>query len=168
MVSYGFALLVVGIAVYVALQLTLFQPQLVPTSCTAFPGFSCTSYTIYKNGTLFLSIAQATGTTITVLGAACSTSANSTGNGPLYGNVNVLKYSAAMQFYPDNSLSGGLLAYTDNNFLIKVNCYTSSGTVSSLFGSVFNGYVWLNYTSSGLPSNTYSVTRVVQFSARYS
>lgn len=167
MVSYGFAMLIVSIAIYIVLQLSIYQPGLVPVTCSTPQGFFCTSHTLSANGTLRINLEQAVGT-LNITGAACSSSVNSTGNKPAYGNIRVANYSVDPQFYPDGSMANGILTYSDTNFILTIYCYGASGVASGSLGTAFTGYVWLNYTSTALPGWMHTVTRAVQFTAKYS
>ncbi len=168
LVSYGFAIIIISVAVYVALQLSIFQPQLVPSYCDAAGGFTCKAFLLSTNGTLYATLVQATGSVLNITGAACSSEVNSTGDGPAFGNIGVRKYASYTQGYPDNSLINGLVMYTDTAAMVKMNCFTGSGLAGSVAGTTFTGYVWLNYTSSGLPSGMHSVESVMHFTAKYS
>lgn len=168
MVSYGFAILVIAIAVYVVLQLGVYQPGLTPQSCTAEPGFACVSYALFRNGTLDVELAQAQGGTINITGAACASSPNVAGDGPAFGNVNVFRYnSITQQYYPDASMANGIIAYSDTRFTVKTYCYGSGGVAGPSYGSMFNGYLWLNYTNAALPSGMHSTVMVAQLTAKY-
>lgn len=167
MVSYGFAILVIAIAVYVVLQLGIYEPGLTPQSCTASPGFACTSYDLSQNGILDIELAQALGGTLNVTGAACASGASGTGNGPAYGNANVVKYGSKPQYYPDASMANGIMAYGDTLFTVRIYCYNSGGVTGPSYGGLFNGFLWLNYTNTELPSGTHSTVMVAQLTARY-
>ncbi len=168
LVSYGITILTVTIAIYIALQLSVFQPQAAPVYCSTAGGFTCKSLLLSQNGVLTISLVQATGSQLNIIGAACASAANSIGNRPAYGNVNVLKYSAAPAYYPDSTIQNGLALYTDNATKIRVYCYGPGGLASGKAGSSFTGYLWLNYTSTGLPSSMRSVIVAASFSGKYS
>ncbi len=168
LVSYGFAIIIMSVAVYVALQLSIFQPQLVPVYCDAASDFTCKAFLLSSNGILYMTLSQSTGSQLNITGAACSGSVSSTGNGPAYGNANIVGYSAGPSFYPDNSLVHGVQMYTDSASLVRVYCFNSGGIASGTAGGVFTGYLWLNYTSSGLPNSMHSVQNIVHFTAKYS
>jgi hypothetical protein len=168
MVSYGIAMLVIGITIYVILQLGVFNPQIALSTCTPSAGFSCTSYATFRNGTAYFLMTQATGGQINITGSACSTASNTTNDRPKYGNINLLKYSAnTLQYYPDNSLQNGLIVYSNTQFSLKSNCYGSSGISKGNLGSIFTGYLWINYTYSNLPNTIHYVTRIATVTTKY-
>ncbi|MCL5442493.1 MAG: hypothetical protein M1603_02305 [Candidatus Marsarchaeota archaeon] len=167
MLSYGVAILIIAIAIYVVAQLGAFNPSIAPVSCTPSPGFACISYAIDTDGTLIATISQATGGTMTIVGAACSSSVNATGNKPEYGNIGVLGWSSAPSYYPAGISSGAITSYSGGSFLIEVRCYNGAGIASGNLGNVFTGYLWLNYTFSGLPSSIYHVNNIATFTAKY-
>ena len=101
--------------------------------------------------------------------AACSSSANSIGDWPEYGNVNIVKYSYAPQYYPTNSgLQTPLTLYSGSQAVFSANCFTSTGIARGSPGSTIAGYLWINYTYSNLPSTTSTIERVIQFSTKFS
>lgn len=168
LVAYGFAIIVISVAIYVALQLSIFQPQLVPVYCDAAGGFTCKAFLLSANGTFYITLAQSTGSQLDITGVACSTEVSGSGSGPAYGNTGVVPYSSDISAYPDNSLEGGLTMYTDTAAIVKVYCFSSGGVAGGPLGTALTGYLWLNYTSSGLPSGVHSVENVVHFTAKYS
>ncbi len=167
MVSYGVALLVIGIAIYVVLQLGVFNPQVLASSCNPATGFTCSSYAVFHNGTGYFVITQATGGQLNITGASCSTEANATNDRPQYGNINVLSYNSVPQYYPDSSLQNGLASYSNSAFSVKTNCYGSSGISKGNIGVAFSGYLWINYTISNLPSTVHYITRIATFTTKY-
>ncbi len=168
MVSYGIALLIIAIALYVVMQLGTSGFSSGPQSCTPTPPFLCISYAINTTGAALIRLVQASGGTITINGMACSTAINATNSSrPAYGNVHVLGYSVAPSYYPNNALNGGVTVYSGGSARLSAYCYGLLGVASSGVGNSFNGYIWINYTSSALPQ-THIVSMVAQFNARYS
>jgi hypothetical protein len=166
MVSYGIALLIIAIALYVVLQLGAAGLAAAPSSCTPTPPFLCPAYVVNTSGTMLIRIVQASGSTITVTGMACSTAINSTNGRPAYGNVHVLSPSVAPSYYPTTTFNGGITIYSGSAGLLSANCYGPSGKASAGLGSTFFGYVWINYTSSAMPQ-THTVSMIAQITARY-
>jgi len=169
MISYGVAIIIISIVIVSVAQLGVFNTQLAPTYCDATPSFSCASASINANGLLTILLSQATGATMNVIGAACSTIANTVTPGPMYGNINVgynsLTYS---QFYPNNALANGILLYTSNTLDLTVFCYGGTGMASGPLGNPFTGVVWLNFTITSLPNSANNILQVATFSAKYS
>jgi hypothetical protein len=167
MMSYGIVLLVLAIAIYVIFELGIFNPKLVPSYCTPAPNFACGSYTMSSNGVFTFVLSQSLGATLKIKSIACSSAINATGNGPAYGNVHVLSYSAVPQFYPTNDFKNGVIMGGDQPKEISVLCYNSGGTANGTLGDTYIGYVWINYTYPNLPSNFYVIQQAVQFSSVY-
>jgi hypothetical protein len=173
LVSYGIAILLVSIAIFVLLQLGVFNSRLAPTYCNAAPSFTCTAVAISaRTGVLTLVFAQSTGATFKVVGASCSTqqttnSLNS--SGPRYGNVNLLPQSTAPSYYPNNQLSSGLTLYSSNQTRIQTYCYggPNNKLAKGALGTAFTGFVWINYTISSLPGNYYNTQQIVSVSSKY-
>ena len=166
MVSYGVALLVITIALAIVFQIGLFNPQLTPVYCDASPGFSCLNYALNGTGGLALTLSQAIGGTLTINAAGCSTQANGITVGPAFGNIGMLPYLAASQFYPTNSLKGGIVMYSSSTSEMTMYCYGPSGKVNGQKGNSFTGFIWLNYTVSDLHA-TNSIQQVAAISLKY-
>lgn len=167
LIAYGIAILIVSIALYVVLELGIFNNRLAPTYCNTAPSFSCAQYAIATNGNLTLIMSQSTTGDLNISGIACSTEANSIGNGPKYGNVGVADYANAISTYPTNQLQHNLLVYPSQNIKVSVYCYTGTGVAALGLGQTFTGYVWFNYTINNLPSSLHNVQQVVSVSAKY-
>ncbi len=165
--SYGVGILIITLALYIVFELGIFNPNLQISQCTPNVGFGCESYAVFSNGTLYTILSQDTSTTLNITAAACSTNINTTTNAPQYGNIHILSDKVAPVYYPDSSMLNGITAYSGNIFTLRLNCYNSQGIASSQLGGPFVGYVWLNYTSSGLPSTEHQVTRVIEFTTKY-
>lgn len=150
-VSYGFALVVIAIAIFILLKSNVLGASVYPEACYPAPSFLCVSDILFTNGTINIVFAQATGGTMDVLGIACSTAVNSLGDYPAYGNINVVSYTGMPSTYPNNAFQYGETVYSDNTSnAIEVNCYGPSGIINMAPGSPVGGYVWINYTQPGL------------------
>jgi hypothetical protein len=173
LVSYGIAILIVTVSIYVVLRLGVFGGTLTPSSCNPAPGFGCTDVALSQNGLMIMVFSQATGGAITINGAACSTAINTTGNGPLYGNTKVQASSQFSSGYSGGSFSP-ITMYSGTSASIQIVCFSSSGggigggVQTSTIGSTQTDYVWLNYTTTGLPSGVYTVQRAFQFTTKAS
>lgn len=168
MVSYGIAIIVLSIVTLSVAELGVFNPRLTPTYCDAAPSFACTGASIKTNGALTIVLAQATGATMNVVGAACSSIANTITVGPEYGNINVgYNTVTAAQYYPDPSLADGALLYTSNAISINVYCFKGSGRATGPTGNPFSGVVWLNFTVTSLPNSANNIVEVATFTSRY-
>ncbi len=166
MVSYGVALAIIAVAIYVMSSFGLFNPYLSPKVCTPASGFICNGYTISSNGIVSVLFSQVTGTTLNINGVACSTNVNLTNASlPAYGNVHVVKYSGMPSAYP-NALASSMVMQSDTANTIEAYCYNNKGYAKSKLGNTFNGYVWINYTVSGLP-NKNNIVRIISITSKY-
>jgi hypothetical protein len=168
LVSYGIAILLVAISIYVVTSLGIFGNSLAQPGCATAGSFSCGAFALNANGLLTFTLTQVVSSSVNVIGVACSSGINVTGDAPEYGNVKILSYSAAPQFYPTNEFQNGLMLYGDQPATITANCYGSGGISSQNLGQPYTGYVWLNYTSAGLPGTYYTIERAMQFTTRSS
>ena len=160
-ISYGFVILLMTIAIYVVMRVGILNTRLAPNSCYPSPSFLCTSYGIFKNGTFHMVLTQATGGVMKITAIACSSTENSTGGFPAYGNVHVTN---ATQFYPA-PIPNGITIYSDNSSTVSMYCYNSGGLATSSQDDVFSGDIWINYTVSGLPGHY--ITKVATFTTKY-
>lgn len=168
MVAYSAAFLVIAIALYVVVQLGVFNSRLAPLYCDTDPTFACASVGINTSGGLTVVLAQYTGGTISIAGAACSSQVNGTSNRPLYGNVNVQDYAHAAGFYPNAQFQSPVTLYSGNATALRVYCYASSGgPATGRISDGFTGYLWLNYTITNLPQKKI-IGRAVSISTKYS
>ena len=166
LMSYGIAFLIIIIAIAVIYKISLFNTELIPTSCTPYPGFSCSQYSIATNGLMYITLAQATGSKLLLHGVACSSSANTINNNPAYGNIHVDGESAYYPsgFYSVGELSTGISMYSGSSSALEAYCYDGQGIASGPLGSGFLGYVWVNYTIPGYNS---VITKAVALSMKY-
>ncbi|MGC8586130.1 MAG: hypothetical protein ACP5K5_01125 [Candidatus Micrarchaeia archaeon] len=167
LVSYGVAILIIAVALYVIYRIGAFTPTVAPQYCNPAPSFMCNLAAINTSGVLTLSFAQVTGGAINITGIACSTAVNTIGNSPMYGNVGVNSYKAAPQFYPSNQLQNGVMLYSSNSISLNVYCYSGGGIAKASLGSAFTGYVWLNFTYAGLPSTMHNIEEIATVSTKY-
>ncbi|MGC8587117.1 MAG: hypothetical protein ACP5K9_02405 [Candidatus Micrarchaeia archaeon] len=162
MMSYGVALLIIIIAAGIIYKVGVLNPNIAPVYCQPAPGFSCGQFSLNTSGVITLSFSQATGGPIIINGVACSSKANQTTVGPMYGNVHVTKNSA---YYPPGAYSstplGSITMYSGGTYILYANCYDSAGIASGNIGSAFFGYVWLNYTVPGYGTTTQQVATFV-------
>jgi len=169
MSAYGLVFIVIAIVSYVIFHFIFANQALAPVYCNAAPSFSCVAYALNSTGAFTVLLSQATGGTIIMNAAACSTSVNTIGDWPQYGNVNLVRYTANPLFYPTNSnLQTPLTIYSSSQAVFSANCYTASGIAKGPTGSTITGYLWINYTYSNLPSSTNTIQRVIQFSTKFS
>ena len=75
--------------------------------------------------------------------------------------------------YPGGSFSP-ITMYSGTSASIQIVCFSSSsggiggGIQTSAIGSTQIDYVWLNYTTTGLPSGVFTVQRAFQFTTKTS
>ena len=162
MMSYGIALIIIFIAVAVIYKVTVLSPVLAVSSCTAAPGFECEAYVLNVNGILSLQFSQATGGSIVVRGAACSSQPNNTGNKPAFGNIKVANTIA--YYPPSNSPGTGLNVFSGGAGTLNMYCYLQPGIAKGALGNGYIGYVWLNYTVPGFGNLT---QRIATLNLRY-
>lgn len=144
LLSYGIAMLMIGIAIEVMYSLGVLNTSLIPASCSGTTSFSCGSFFLSStSGALTLTLSQDSGGPITINGVSCSNQKNTTGDKPKYGNVYVTNNPS---YYPTGDNPGGNVIYSAGTYTFVLNCYGSAGVATGTLGRAFSGYIWLNYT----------------------
>lgn len=173
MISYGAAIVIIAIAMYVVIRLGVFSSNITQPTCTTVPSFSCGDLAYDSNGLVTFVLTQATGGAINITGMACGTAINSSGNGPQYGNVHVLSYAVAPQYYPTSQIGNGIVMYSGTTQTFQLNCYTGGGIAGPAYvpavasvGNPVIGYIWLNYSLGNLPPGTHAIQEVIQFTTK--
>lgn len=166
MVSYGIAIVIIAVAMYVVLRLGVFSGTVAQPTCISAPSFSCGDLAYSANGVVTFVMTQAVGGAINITGAACSSAINVTGNGPQYGNVHLLSNTIAPQFYTNNALTNGIVVYSGSSIALNLPCYSGSGVGTTGIGNPVNGYIWINYTFGNLPPTVHTVQRILQFTSK--
>ncbi|MCL5442642.1 MAG: hypothetical protein M1603_03100 [Candidatus Marsarchaeota archaeon] len=145
LMTYGWAILIIAVVLGALFSLGVFG-NLLGNHCVTTPGWSCISATLSSStGVLTMDIGQATGSTIYIQGAACSTTASSSGF-PAYGAVGVGAAVSPTPTVNNNALTSPQTVTNGQTFTLAVPCYTSSSAPSYTLGQAFTGFVWLNYT----------------------
>lgn len=167
LISYGVAILVISVAIYIIVQLGVFNSRLAQSYCNPAPSLICDQIAINDSGAVIVVFTQGTGGTMNITGASCSTLANATTYGPKYGNFFTLPYGSQPSYYPTNALSHGLIVYSSNTTRLTVNCYGPGGLSTGSLGGTYSGFIWINYTYTDLPSNYHAVQQVFSFTTKY-
>ncbi len=163
--SYGIALLVIAIAIAIAYEVSSATTYAFSSQCSPQPGFACGYYSISDNGILSIGVAQAVGAAIQVNGLACSTRQSAAGM-PEYGNIYVAN---SIPYYPLSYAppAGGVVIQSSGETNFKLYCYLPGNAIatSTLPGSSFVGYLWLNYTIEN--TNIHTVQEIAALGLRY-
>jgi len=134
LMTYGWAILVIIIVIAVLFYIGVLNPRNVtPTSCTFPPGISCASFKLVDDGTLYLTIGQATGKRINVTGILC-TQAQTSAAAPS---------AQWTTLSPQVPMTNG-----ESASLGSFNCYSASGTtpLGGSDGETAKFKIWLNYS----------------------
>ncbi|MCL5239676.1 MAG: hypothetical protein M1286_04395 [Candidatus Marsarchaeota archaeon] len=137
--TYGWAFIVITVVMLALFETGFFNPSTYSAqSCVMSSGFSCLSFFIYSNGLLYANIQQATGSPINVTAVGCSSNTVS---------VNTQA--------PYNPPSNQIYLPIGANYTFAIQCYTSTGPVSSNSLNTFSGTLKINYTDdiTSLPSS---------------
>lgn len=139
--TYGWAILIIALILAALFYLHVFNPS--PSSaCVLGAGISCTSLYLTQNGVLTFSLLQSTSTPINITAAGCNT--NST-------------ISNTIMTYVYNPPSNQFEVPIEGNYTMTIQCYSSGKAYSGSVGSLYQGYLILNYTktNSNLPHSGY-------------
>lgn len=157
--SYGVALVAISITLVVIYKIGT-TPFNAPDTCTPSPEWTCSYLALSVNGILNITVAQSSGSPITVTGIACSTALNGTGNKPAFGNIHVTSQSSyyPVSFTPNTLYSGDAQTYV-------LYCYSGAGISKGHVGQPFTGYVWMNYSTPYLGNQ---IATISAFDTKYS
>jgi len=138
LMTYGWAILIISIALAALYMMGLFSPSSFITSSCIFPAdFSCLQDFMSTNGVLTVNIEQSTEAPIDITAIGCNS------------NVTL----ANMQQYQGSS---AIYVPIGGNYTFNIQCYSGSTQFSGSPGSLFKGYVIMNYTDleTGFPHTT--------------
>ncbi len=126
LMTYGWAILILGIVLGSLYALGLFSPNTFRSSQCIMPAnFGCLAAYMQSNGLLTLNIEQATPSSINVTAIGCNTNAT---------------YSAMESISPPELIGIG------SNRTFSVLCYAGNKVFSGNPGTFYNGYILINYT----------------------
>ena len=131
--TYGWAVLILAVVLAAAYEFGVFSPaSYVRDSCIMPAGFDCSASVLSENGILFVNIEQSMSVPINVTGIACSTNR-----------------SAAIM----TAVSPAVHLDTGGNTTFTVPCYSNHTVFFGGIGSIYHGYLTINYTDeqSGFP-----------------
>ena len=144
LMTYGWALLVISLALVSLYTLGIFNPSIaVSSQCILPAGLACTGVSMVSNGLVSINLLQATETPINLTAWGCN--ANQTvANMYCPGSVCVSGSATA---------ANQIEMQVGANYTFNVQCWGGTSQYSGSAGSAFRGYLTLNYTdlSSGLP-----------------
>jgi len=124
--SYGWMILIVVVVITALFAFGIFNPSShVSNSCTMPASFSCQGISLAQNGGLYINLTQNTGDPINITAISCDATQSTR-------NAEVLT--------PPVYLGSG------DNASFVMQCYTNSSTFSGTYGSVYHGYLIVNYT----------------------
>ncbi|MEM0149607.1 MAG: hypothetical protein QXW10_01785 [Candidatus Micrarchaeaceae archaeon] len=131
LMTYGWAILILGIVLAAIWALGLFSPStFVSSQCIMPAEFSCLSAVLSQGGSLFINIEQSTTSPILITGIGCNS--NATYQGMVAEDVTLPIAS---------------------NTTFTLQCYTGTAPFSGTVGSLYHGYLMINYTDiqTGFP-----------------
>jgi len=131
--TYGWAILIIGIALVVLFSLISGGAAQPAQECLLPAGFSCLNYFITQNGMLQLNLLQSTQYPITITAVGC--------NNPE--SVSQMDYPANQPYFaiPVNVPIGA-------NYSFAIQCYSNSSAYFGNINSEYSGYVIINYTNA--------------------
>ncbi len=134
--TYGWALLIITIVAAVLIAYRVLSPSTYVSNTCALPGgFGCAGSVLAVNGAFQFNMTQNTGDPVNITAVACDT------------NQSLVH---AMSFVtPIYVPSGG-------NYTFAVQCYSNGAAFNGVIGSLYSGYILINYTD--LVTNVQSTT----------
>ena len=141
LITYGWLILIITIVLAALLVSGIFNLNSLVGNTCAFPAdFGCSSTSLASNGLLSVSIVQDTHSPINITGIACDSNQSL---------IHLVHISPAAYLG-----SGG-------NYTAAVQCYASSSAFSGPIGSIYHGFIIINYTDLSTAFRYTSVGTVV-------
>lgn len=129
LITYSWAIIIISVTLATLYALGLFNPSAFISNQCIFPAdFGCLSAFLYANGTFNINLEQSTPVAINITAAGCNNAGLTT---------NMIPYNGANAIYLP---VGG-------NTSLSIQCYSNGSVFTSQPGSLFKGYVLINYTS---------------------
>jgi hypothetical protein len=146
--TYGWAILIlsiVGVVFFTFINVSSSSPQ----ECILPAGFSCQNFFMTQNGLLTLNLLQTTSDPIGVTAIGCTNPQSFSYDLP----VNQVTNPPATGL-PVNILE---MPIGSNYIFSNIQCYSNGTAFFGRIGSIFTGYVEINYTNSytGIPGTIY-------------
>ncbi len=140
LMTYGWAILVISVALVSLYALGLFNPaSFTHTSCIFPADFSCLNSELFSNGTFMINVEQSTASPINITAIGCNANDST---------ADMLDFSAN-QIYLQIGSNVSITA----NGATALQCWDNSTVFTGKPGSIFKGYVIMNYTNieTGFP-----------------
>lgn len=135
---YGWAILIIAVVLSTFLYLGVFSPgAFISSQCTMPADFSCLTAVLSQNGQLLFNIQQSTLYSINLTAIGCNTQQS---------------YAAMTVLTPNVPLNIG-----GNHTFTNLQCYNGTTAYSGSVGSLFTGYLIINYTDvqTGFPKTQF-------------
>jgi hypothetical protein len=124
--TYGWAILIIAIILGAFLYLGVFNPgTFINSQCIMPADFSCLTSVLQQSGVLLVNLQQNTQYTINITSMGCNTQA-------IYSTMIIGQ--------------NGILTISANKTFSLIQCYNGTTAYSAKPGTVFNGYLLVNYT----------------------
>ncbi|MEM0149119.1 MAG: hypothetical protein QW346_02540 [Candidatus Micrarchaeaceae archaeon] len=148
LMTYGWAILVIAVVLGVIFALGLFSPStFAGTECLLPAGFGCTNIQLSSAGVMTITIVQSMNIPLNVTAVGCNTQ----------------QTTADMQ-PPYSPTSNQVRMQSGKSYTFNIQCYSGGATYAQPIGSLFEGYIAINYTDdvSGISSTIYgkAITKV--------
>jgi len=159
LMTYGWAILIIGIVLAILFRLGVFSPQGAVVGCSSYTGFLCTGPVLNQSGFLSASIGQVGYAPLYDVSVACSAALNTTG---LPSNASAWTLVQAnglgipfsqLAGRGENPSNGTVLISSQAMNIKEIPCYGADGTLFATPGSPssvsasFTGTLWINYTT---------------------
>ena len=152
--TYGWSILLIGLVLAALYAFVVFNSTSVTgNACIPASGYLCQNPVLDTTGLITFTFGQVSGTTIYNVQLTCA--ATNSGGLPLENPALAFNSIATNGFALSSSNTGNSLGNAQTVTVSALPCY---GTTGSLFGAQslgtgFNGYVWVNYTTSSGTAN---------------
>jgi hypothetical protein len=131
LITYGWAIIIIGVTLAALYALGLFNPaSFTSNQCVFESDFGCLSGFLYSNGTIIINLEQATQSAINVTAIGCNTGGLPTNMTP-----------------PQLPSNSPVYLPIGGNFTLTTQCRSNGTIFTSQPGTLYRGYLVVNYTS---------------------
>lgn len=124
--SYGWAVVVIAVVLAALFAYGILNPNIFFTQSCTFPSdFKCVAPLLVSNGLLYVNLTQETASPINITGVACDT---------------------AQSIRHVTKISPAVFLGLNENYSTSTQCWSNSSVFSGSVGSIYHGYLIVNYT----------------------
>lgn len=158
LMTYGWAILIIGIVLAVLFKLNVFSGQtFVSSQCNGIPGFPCSAPVLNQSGLLSVTIGQAGSAPAYDVMVSCSASFNTSGYPSNASSWTLVQANGIgipigqLAGRSEHPMNGTVLISGQSMRINRIPCYGANGMPlanPTAIDTGFTGAIWINYTDT--------------------